>query len=83
MASVMSGTRRAVAVTCIAVIVFAAFLPLGGVSMEWLVLTPAFILLLPFSTPVIRREARRSPERSVPLLAILDPRGPPIHASHT
>jgi hypothetical protein len=78
----MSGTRRAVAVTCIAVIVFAAFLPLGGVSMEWLVLTPAFTLLLPFSTPVIRREARRSNERSIPLLAILDPRGPPLTSSH-
>jgi hypothetical protein len=77
----MAGTRRAVAVGCIALIVFAAFLPLGGLSMDWLIVTPAFTLLPSFTTPVACREASRGDGRSVALLAILDDRGPPAPAS--
>ena len=41
----MPRTRRAIAVTCIALVVFAAFLPVGGVSLEWLIVTPVFTRL--------------------------------------
>ena len=80
----MSRTRKFVAVGCIALIVFAAFLPLGGVSLEWLVVTPAFILLPPFTT-LARSSAQRSRaiERSIALLALLDSRGPPRPSSLT
>ncbi len=77
----MPRTRRAVAVTCIALIVFAAFLPLGRVSLEWLVITPVFSLLPPFTTPAVPREVPRCDERSVALLAILESRGPPTSSS--
>ena len=77
----MSRTRKFVAVGCIALIVFAAFLPLGGVSLEWLVLTPAFTLPPPFTTPVVSLEALQHIERSVALLALLDSRGPPTRSA--
>ena len=78
----MSGTRRAVTVTCIALIVVAtAFMPLGGVSLDWLVITPAFTLLPPFTTPVIRRGAVCCDEQSAAFFAILDSRGPPTPSS--
>ena len=81
MAAAMSRTRKAVAVGCIALIVFAAFLPLGGVSLEWLALTPAFILLPPLTTRAVRLETLRSPERLNALLVVLDSRGPPAPSS--
>ena len=46
-------TRRAVAVGRVALIVFAAVLPLGGVSLEWLVVTPAWA----YSSPRSRRSS--------------------------
>jgi len=77
----MRGTRRAVAVTCIALVVFAAFLPVGGVSLEWLIVTPVFTLLPPFTAPEIPPEATGCDERSVSLLATLESRGPPTRSS--
>ena len=76
-------TRRVIAVTCIALVVFGAFLPLGGVSLEWLIVTPFVTLLPPFTTAVIPRETPKRDERSVSLLAILESRGPPAHSSLT
>ena len=77
----MPSTRRAVAVTCIALVVFAAFLPLGGVSLEWLILTPVFTLLPPFTGLIVRLETRQRNGRSTPLLLVLDSRGPPTRPS--
>jgi len=76
-------TRRAVAVGCMALIVFAAVLPLGGVSLEWLVVTPAYILLPPFTTLLVRLQRLPGEERSIALLALLDSRGPPQPSSLT
>jgi len=77
----MRRARRAVAVTCIALVVFAAFLPLGGASLEWLVVTPAFTLLPSSTTQVVTREAPRCDEQLVELLAIFESRGPPSSSS--
>jgi hypothetical protein len=77
----MPRTRRAIAVACIALVVFAAFLPLGGVSLEWLVITPAFVLLPPCTPPVVPREAPGCDERSVALLAMVESRGPSSRSS--
>ena len=82
--SPMSGTRRtrrAVAVTCIALIVFAAFLPLGAMSLEWLAVTPAFTLLPPAATLVAPLEQPDPHEQPVALHSTLESRGPPTPAS--
>lgn len=81
MSAAMPTTRRIVAASCIALIVLAAFLPLGGVSLEWLVVTPAFTLLPPTATRPVPREAPRCDEQSVALLARLESRGPPTRSS--
>ena len=73
----MPRTRRAVAVVGIALIVFAALVPLGGVSLEWLVVAPVFVLLPPIAASAVIPQDRRCDERCVSLLAILDSRGPP------
>jgi hypothetical protein len=74
-------TRKAIAVTCMVLVVFAAFVPLGGMSLEWLVVTPVFILLPPGPTAVARPHVPRRDERLVALLAIVDTRGPPSVSS--
>ena len=79
----MPRSRKAIAVTCIALVVFAAFLPLGGVSLEWLVITPLFTLLPPCTTSDIPRQAPGCDEQSVALLAIVESRGPPSRSSLT
>ena len=77
----MRTTRRVVAVSCIALVVFAAFLPLGGVALDWLVVTPAFTLLPPLPAPVLGPEALVCRGQSIALRAVLDSRGPPNSAS--
>lgn len=77
----MPDRRRAVAAACIALVVCAAFLPLGGISLDWLVVTPAFVLLAPLPAPAVPCQARRANEQTVALLAILDSRGPPTRSS--
>jgi len=66
-----------------ALIVFAAVLPLGGLSLEWLVVTPAFVLLPPFSTLSVHLHPLPCDERSIALMALLDSRGPPRRSSLT
>ena len=77
----MPRTRRAVAVGCIALILCAAFLPLAGVSLEWLVLTPPFVLLPPVSTALVWWAEPSCQQRALALLAIVDSRGPPTNSS--
>ena len=77
----MRSTRRAVAVTCIALVVFAAFLPLAGASLEWLVVTPAFTLLPLGAAVVVLLEATRWDVQPIALLAVLESRGPPYRSS--
>jgi hypothetical protein len=75
--------RRAVAVTCVALLVCAAFLCLGGVSLAWVVLASVFVLLPPCAASSVRRDVLPYYQRSVALLAILDSRGPPTRPSLT
>jgi hypothetical protein len=74
-------TRRVVAVSCIALIVLAAMLPLGGLSLEWLVVTPVFTFLPPITAVAGPSQAPDCDERPVALLSILDSRGPPVRSS--
>jgi hypothetical protein len=78
----MSGTgrvRRVVAVSCIALVVFAALLPLGAMSLEWLAVAPAFTLLPPLATLVALPEIADRDEQPVALHSTLESRGPPVH----
>lgn len=75
-------SRKAIAVTCMVLVVFAAFVPLGGLSLEWLVVTPVFILLPPSPTPFLQPDAPRCGEQLLALLAIVETRGPPSVFSH-
>jgi hypothetical protein len=77
----MRRTRRAVAVTCVALVVFAVFLPLGGAALEWLVVTPVFTLLPSCTTSIVTRDVPRCDEQLVALLAIVESRGPPSSSS--
>jgi hypothetical protein len=77
----MRSARRAVAVTCIALVVVAAVLSFTGASLEWLEVTPDFTLLPACNIGAVPSEARHCDERLVALLAILESRGPPFHPS--
>ena len=77
----MPRTRRAVAVVGIALIVFAALVPLGGLSLEWLIVTPGFVRLPPITASAVIPHDCRCDECVVSLLASLDSRGPPSRSS--
>jgi hypothetical protein len=68
---------RTVAVVCVALVVVAAFLPLCGVSLDWIAIPTAFVLLpTPASTGTLV-ESRRGDVRSDASLRAIDSRGPP------
>ena len=73
----MGSCRKAVAVACIALVVVAAVLPLGGVSLDWIVVPSAFVLLQPLTptgafVDAFRLDAPNSADRRT-----ADSRGPP------
>jgi hypothetical protein len=73
--------RRAIAAACIALVVVAAVLPLGGLSLEWLVVTPPLVGLLVAQPQTVRpRPPSDSAGQPLSLLATLDSRGPPSPA---
>ena len=69
--------RQAVAVVCIALIVFAAFVPALASTLGSVVLVPLWIVLLAVVVTIVRREAFRCDEQPVSLLAVLASRAPP------
>ena len=73
----MTRSRKALALGCVALIIFAAVFPLGGMSLAWLVITPAFVLVPPPPDVVLVRESSKPIEQPVALLSSLDSRGPP------
>ena len=72
----MATRHQAIAVVCIALVV-AGILPLGGMSFDWLITTPAFVLLAAPSTAAPVPQSSTSDEQPLELLAPLDSRGPP------
>ena len=73
----MLRTRKAVAVVCIALVVFAAFVPALASTLGVAVLVPLWIVLPAVVVTVVRREAFRCDEQPVSLLAVLASRAPP------
>jgi hypothetical protein len=73
----VSRRRKTIAVVCIALIVVAALLPLGGASLDWLIVPTAFVLL-DWPTPAgLLVEALPCHAPASPCFRNLDSRGPP------
>jgi len=73
----MLRTRKAVAVACIALVVFAAFVPALASTLGAAVLVPLWLVLPAVVVTVVRREAFRCDEQPVSLLTVLASRAPP------
>ena len=75
----MRGKRKTVAVLCIALVVFAAFVP-GDVShLVYATLTPLWLVVPAVALTVIQRRAFRCDEQPVSLLSLVLSRAPPAH----
>ena len=70
-------TRKTVAVFCIAVVVFAAFLPAVAANLPPVVLTALWLVVPTVAVVVIRRQAVRCDEQPVSLLSLVLSRAPP------
>jgi hypothetical protein len=73
----MPRSRKAVAVLCIALLVFAAFVPAVASTLGSMVLVALWLVLPAVAITVLRREAFRCDQQPVSLLAVLDSRAPP------
>ena len=76
-------TRKTFAVLCIAIVVVVAFVPALASSLGSAILVPLWLVVPAVAVTVIRRDALRSDEEPVSLLAVLASRAPPILASLT
>ena len=74
----MSRQRKTIAVFCIALVVFSAFLPAGSSDTVWATLTPLGLIVPATDVIVIAREASRSEERPASLLSLVLLRAPPL-----
>jgi hypothetical protein len=74
-------TRKAVAVLCIALVVFAAFVPVIASTLGSAILVPIGLVIPAVAVAIVRRRAFRCDEQPVSLLAILDSRAPPLPSS--
>jgi hypothetical protein len=70
-------TRKTVAVLCIAVVVFAAFLPAVSVNLPPVILTALWLVTPAVAVAVLRRQAVRCDEQPVSLLSLILSRAPP------
>jgi len=77
----MSRQRKTIAVFCIALVVFSAFLPAGSSDTVWATLTPLGLIVPATAVIVIAREASRSEERPASLLSLVLLRAPPCLSS--
>ena len=75
----MSRGRRTVAVVCIALVVFAAFLPGGLPNIVWAPLTALWVVVPQLDVTGIVRTASRSDARPTSLLSLDLLRAPPAN----
>ncbi|HYT76341.1 MAG TPA: hypothetical protein VEL79_16415 [Vicinamibacterales bacterium] len=74
----MSRKRQTVAVLCIALVVFSAFLPAGSSDIVWAVLTPLWLIVPAADVTFVTRTASRCDDRPVALLSLVLLRAPPL-----
>lgn len=73
----MRRQRKTVAVLCIALVVFSAFLPAGLSDVVWAALTPLWLVVPAADVTAIALDASRSEERPASLLSLTLFRAPP------
>ena len=73
----MSRGRKTVAVVCIALVVFAAFLPGGVPTIVWAPLVALWTIVPAVDVSAVVRSASRSDERTTALLSLRLLRAPP------
>jgi hypothetical protein len=73
----MGRTRKSVAVLCIALVVFAAFVPAAAPNLVHTILVPLWLVIPAATVIVIRRTAVRCDEQPVSLLSLVLSRAPP------
>lgn len=74
--------RRSVAVFCIALVVFSAFLPAGIADTVWVALIPVGLVVTTMGITLISRTASRCDDQPVSLLSLVLLRAPPLQLSH-
>jgi hypothetical protein len=77
----MSRQRKTVAVLCIALVVFAAFLPGGAPEIVWAALTPLWLVVPAVDVTLIARTASRCDDQPTSLLSLVLLRAPPSQTS--
>lgn len=73
--------RRTVAVFCIALVLFSAFLPAGIADSVWVALIPLGLVVSTAGLTVVARIASRSDEQTVSMLSLVLLRAPPPQLS--
>ena len=71
-------TRKTVAVLCVAIVVFAAFLPAVTARLPPIIHTMLWLVIPAVAVVVTRREALRCDEQPVSLLSLVPSRAPPF-----
>jgi hypothetical protein len=74
----MSRKRQTVAVLCIALVVFSAFLPAGSSDTVWAVLAPLCLIVPAADVTFVTRTASRCDDQPVALLSLVLLRAPPL-----
>jgi len=74
----MTRRRRAAAIACIALVAVVAVFPLSGVSLDWVVVPTAFVLLPTLTPTAVLVESLSCDTPSVGYLRAIDSRGPPV-----
>jgi hypothetical protein len=74
-------TRKALAILCVGLVVFAAFLPATAPHLLPAVLVPLWLVVPAVVVTVLRRRAARQYDQPVSLLCLVLFRAPPIHAA--
>jgi hypothetical protein len=76
----MPRTRKAVAILCVALVVFAAFVPGGAATFVVEILTPLWLIVPAVAVTVVRRRAARCDIQPASLLSLNLLRAPPRSA---
>ena len=69
--------RKTIAVACIALVVFAAFLPCSLAQVVWAPLVALWLIVPAFESVLVARRATRSADQPVSLLSLVLLRAPP------
>jgi hypothetical protein len=77
----MPRTRQTVVVLCIAIVVFAAFVPAAASTVAAVVLTPLWLVIPAVAITVVSRIAVRCHEQPAALLSLVLLRAPPANSS--